>query len=424
MFVVITVFMMMIIAMELVPTIMASVFLPALYVLSGIADAPTVFSGWTQPIPFMLVGAFVLALGLKECGLLDRIAYGILAKTGGTYKGILLGIAAASIILSFLTSANADAIMVAFTFGICVALNLGCSKASSGIMMVGAIVCADVCLAVFKPANMSITLANAKVALGESFDIGWSEFLVHNWPWLIAVILFVLGLCKFWKPDVPFSGREYFQDEYQKLGKMTMQEKKGLVIALIILVLLLTAQVTGLNSQWILALVPWIMFLPGVNVATEKSLKDVKFPVVFFAVACISIGSVAAAIGIGGFVANALTPILNGIHNNFLLAGIVFVISTILNFFMTPFAMIGVAITPICTILNELGLSPYVGLYAFGLGVETVFLPYESVAFLLFYAFGSIRLRDFVKICAWKALFLGVWLLLVMVPYWNLIGIG
>ena len=81
-FFVVTLFMMIVIALELVPILMSAIFLPALYILLQIAPAETALSAWTKPLPFMLVGAFILAMGLAECGLLQRLAYGILAKTG------------------------------------------------------------------------------------------------------------------------------------------------------------------------------------------------------------------------------------------------------------------------------------------------------------------------------------------------------
>ncbi len=419
----ITLFMMLIIAMELVPVLMSAILLPAGYVLLGVADLSTAFSAWTKPLPYMLVGAFVLAMGLSECGLLQRIAYGILAKTGGTYRGILLGILAASLLLTFMTSGSADTVMVAFVFGICVALQLGNSKTAAGITMASAICCVDGCLFIFKPSNMSVLLSGAQSVLGEDYTITYAQFFLHNWPWIIALVLFVLGMCKFWKPDVPINGKEYFEQELKKLGKMSAREIKALVIAIIIVLLLLTAGVTGLTSEWILALVPWVMFLPGINVATEETIKGIKFPVIFFAAACMSIGFVAASLGVGPLITQAITPVISGLTNHWLLAGASALLGTVLNFLLTPLAMMGVGTAPIVTIFTNMGINPLLGMYSFYLACNLVFLPYESTAFLVFYSFGTVKLKDFVKICVAKAIFFLAWLLIVMVPYWSLLGI-
>ena len=422
-FFVITLFMMMVIAMELLPILMSAILLPAAYVLLGVADLSTAFGAWTKPLPYMLVGAFVLAMGLAECGLLKRIAYGILAKTGGTYRGILLGILVASLVLTFMTSGSADTIMVAFIFGICVALGLGTSKTSAGITMVAAICCIDGCLFIFKPSNMAVLLGGAQSVLGEDFTISYTQFFLHNWPWLIALVLFVLLMCKLWKPDVPINGKEYFVSEYQTLGKMTTREIKALIVSVVIILLLLTTSLTNFSGEWILALVPWVMFLPGVNVATEETIKGIKFPVIFFAAACMSIGFVAGSLGIGPLITRTITPVISSISNHWLLSGATTLFGTILNFLLTPMAMMGVGTAPICQVFTDLGINPLLGLYAFYLSCNFVFLPYESTAFLVFYSFGTVKLKDFVKICVIKAMFFLAFMMIVMVPYWRLIGI-
>lgn len=422
-FFIITLFMMIVIAMELVPILMSAIFLPALYILLQIAPAETALSAWTKPLPFMLVGAFILAMGLAECGLLQRLAYGILAKTGGTYRGILIGILGASLLLTFMTSGSADTVMVAFVFGICVALKLGNSKTAAGITMVSAICCVDGCLFIFKPSNMAVLIGGAQSALGESFNITYAQFFLHNWPWMIALILFVLLMCKFWKPDVPINGKQYFEEEYKKLGKMSSAEIKGLVIAVVIILLLLTTSITGFSGEWILALVPWVMFLPGIRVATEESIKGVKFPVIFFAVACMSIGFVAGSLGIGPLITQTITPLIGNLSNHWFFAGAAALLGTVLNFLLTPLAMMGVGTAPLVEILTGMGINPLLGLYAFYLSCNLVFLPYESTAFLVFYSFGTVKLKHFVQICLFKFIFFMLWMLIVMIPYWSLIGV-
>ena len=70
-----------------------------------------------------------------------------------------------------------------------------------------------------------------------------------------------------------------------------------------------------------------------------------------------------------------------------------------------------------------MGINPLLGLYAFYLSCNLVFLPYESTAFLVFYSFGTVKLKHFVQICAAKFIFFMLWMLVVMIPYWNLIGV-
>ena len=187
--------------------------------------------------------------------------------------------------------------------------------------------------------------------------------------------------------------------------------------------MLLTTNLTGFSGEWILALVPWVMFIPGISVATEESIKGVKFPVIFFAVACMSIGFVAGGLGIGPLITQTVTPLIEGLSNHWLFAGAAALLGTVLNFLLTPLAMMGVGTAPLVEIASSMGINPLLGLYAFYLSCNLVFLPYESTAFLVFYSFGTVKLKHFVQICAAKFIFFMLWMLVVMIPYWNLIGV-
>ena len=165
------------------------------------------------------------------------------------------------------------------------------------------------------------------------------------------------------------------------------------------------------------------MFLPGINVATDETIKGIKFPVIFFAAACMSIGFVAGSLGIGPLITRSITPMIGNLSNHWVFAGATSLLGTLLNFLLTPLAMMGVGTAPIVSILTEMGVNPLLGLYSFYLSCNLVFLPYESTAFLVFYSFGTVKLKDFVKICLAKFVFFLLWMLIIMLPYWHLIGV-
>ena len=190
-----------------------------------------------------------------------------------------------------------------------------------------------------------------------------------------------------------------------------------------VIILLLTTHLTGFSGEWILALVPWVMFLPGIRVATEEFIKGVKFPVIFFAAACLSIGFVAGSLGIGPLLTQPITPLIGGLSNHWLFAGAAALPGTLLNFLLAPLAIMGVGTAPLMELLTGMGISPLLGLYAFYLSCNLVFLPCESTAFLVFYSFGTVKLRHFVQICLAKFVFVLLWLLATMIPDWHLIGI-
>jgi len=70
-----------------------------------------------------------------------------------------------------------------------------------------------------------------------------------------------------------------------------------------------------------------------------------------------------------------------------------------------------------------LGLSPIPFAYAVSASTEAIIFPYEYVPYLIVFGFGMMSMKDFIKINILRSVvFFGGYLLL-LVPYWLLIGL-
>ena len=74
--------------------------------LSGLSTFQVAFSGFTSSTAILVLAALMFAEVVEESGLLKRIAYWCILKTGGSYVGILYGVVFAGIIITFMTSGN------------------------------------------------------------------------------------------------------------------------------------------------------------------------------------------------------------------------------------------------------------------------------------------------------------------------------
>ena len=54
---------------------------------------------------------------------------------------------------------------------------------------------------------------------------------------------------------------------------------------------------------------------------------------------------------------------------------------------------------------------------------DAVFLPYEYVPYLIAYSFGVISMQDFLKLSVMKFFVVLIGLLVLMLPYWLLVGL-
>lgn len=406
-------------AFEILPQMVASIILPLAYVLIGLAPSRAVFAPWSTFIPWMFMGGILSANVLESVGLLRRIAYWCIIKVGGTYNRILYGIMFAGIILNLLVPAQAVIPLAAFTFGICKALNLGQSKASAGIMLAGAMAALMPLFFFYNP-NFAVIQGAATSVYKD--QITWVMYFWHNLPAIAWSFFMIFLITRMFKPDKPIDAKDYIEGEYAKLGRMTMPEKKGIFVTVLLLVFLLTAQFHKINIGWGFALAGCMMYLPGINIGTEDDIKRIPFPLVFFVTACMSIGVVANVLGFGKILASTVMPMMQS-SGHVVTLGLVWFLSVAANFLMTPLAIWAAFSAPLAKLAMDLGIDPRAFFYAIFQGTDQILLPYEYILVLVFFSFGLITVKDFAKFFSVKMVLSIIFVAVVMVPWWNLIGL-
>lgn len=408
------------VAFELIDLMAVSMMFPVGYILMGLAPMESAYGAWLGTTPMVVIGGYMIANVMDRIGLLKRIAYWCILKVGGSYYGLLYGVLIAGCILNTATGGNAWVIMAAFTFGLCKTFDLGKTMDSALIMFVGALSAGASCVFIYTPYFLSILFSSAKLA-GVTYAPTWIEHFIQMLPYAVFILLLVFLLPKIYKPTKKLPGKEFFQKEYEALGKMSMDEKIGTGFMILLIIFMFTGSIHHMELDWAFIIIPWLMFVPGVKVANPDDVKNVDFSMVFFCVACLSIGNVSNYLGIGATVANLLIPILQPLSSN-VVVGAIYVIGVVLNFLLTPFAILGGFSEPIAQVAAGLGINPVGALYSLYVGADQVFLPYEYLSYLIFYAFGLMKMTDFIKLAATKTILASLVVFFVMIPWWHFMG--
>lgn len=422
-FFIVTLFAILLVAFDLVDSLIAAVVLFMGYYATGIVDAATVFSSWSNDVAWMIIGSLVFAAALNETGIMKRFAYSLILKLGGSYTKMLWAIYFVGVIISVLTSCNGFPLLAAIAFAICKGLgySLG-SKESNGIAL--AAMAGSVCpfAWLYNPINAGVGDAVLKL-INPDLSITWVSYLQISWPWFAFDLLWMILLTKvFFRSTGAGVKTEFFANELGKLGKITNAEKKALVLTVIIVLYMIIASFTGWKTAYGFSLIAWVVFLPGINLANSDTLKKVNFGVVFFTVACITIGSVGNALGVGELINTLVGPMLEHVSNIGFVGG-VWGISTVANFLLTPVACSTVLGVPLMQIGASLGVDPVATLFTIMMNTSNVFMPHENTAYLLFFAFGLMMMKDFIKYNAIRMVGHLVFMMAIIVPYWFLIGI-
>lgn len=203
---------------------------------------------------------------------------------------------------------------------------------------------------------------------------------------------------------------------------MSRDEKIGAAFTIALIVFMMTGNIHGIALDWGFIVLPWLMFFPGIRIATEEDVKGVDWSMVFFCIACLSIGTVSSYLGIGELVAKLLVPVLSDMNSSVVLVAI-YVLVAGLNFLLTPLAILAGFSEPIAQIAAGLGMNPVGAMYTMFMGADQVLLPYEYLTYMIFYSFGLIKLVDFMKILGFKMIAATVVLVAVMIPWWHIVGV-
>ena len=399
----------------------AGILMMLLYIMTGIAPSGTVFSAWTNDIPWYILATLLLVNILEDTTILKRIAYHCIILAGGTYTGIVFGITLTAILSIIIVPGTWTSMAVAaITLSIIKSLELPVGKASGGILMAGCHIASGF---VYSPSGIQMFLDMSKSVEGVvegSLNTNFIDFFIQDLPLVLLPFIMAFIITKLMKPEKPINGKAYFQQQLKDLGKMTTNDKKVLVILLVLLVYLLSNRWTHWNMLYGFLLAPIICYLPGIKVGKVEHFRKVNFNVIFFIVACLSIGTVAAACGAGNFIVNIITPMLSN-TGTFGFLVIVFVFGVIVNFLLTPMAAMS-SIAPLLTgVALGLGVSPMATTYAFYLGLDQLILPYEIGTYLIFFSMGYVSLKDFAKTSAVKMAVSTVFTIAIMIPWWMFV---
>lgn len=419
-FLAITVTAIMVFVFEQVNSTVVALALPVAYLLILKAPAEAVYKPWSMSILWMLIGGFLLAGVMERVGLLRRIAYKCILLTGASYQGIIWGIALAGVaIFLIMPNDNAAVPIAALAYGICVSLDLKKGPQSAGIMFAAA-------LAAMLPGcflfNTGIFML---FGLGETvtgtLTIGWLEYLYRCFPNALYYATLFFLIIKLFGKNASINGKNYFQTEYSNMGKMSDAEKRVLMDVFILMLFIFTNQFHHIDVLWGFAIIPLFMFLPGLKVADGEDLKNVNWNMIIFAAGCLSIGTVAGVMGFGEVISQAVVPLIEGKSFTFVLA-LVYVGYFILNFFMTPMAITVAFALPLAQVAIDIGMNPMALYMLMGNASDQILLPYEVVLWLVYFSFGMMGMKDFIKFMSVKTVVNAIFMFAVMVPWWKITG--
>ncbi|MFM9414043.1 SLC13 family permease [Peptococcus simiae] len=420
-FLIVTVFAILIIAFESLPKSVITILLPVSYILLGLADPQTAWFPWTMPTVWMIIGALLLVNALESSGLLMRISYHVILLVGGSYKGLILGLGAVGILLNIILFGNAYVMLVGLAYGLCHAMNLEkYSKEATGIFLAAAI--GGIIPAAFCYGSNILMLEGLGEPVVGAHRISYLSWTFLNIPVIFYYFCALLLILVLFRSQSSVDGKAYVKGKLAELGRMSVTEKKACAWLVILFAYIITAGFKGWDSTWAFVIVPALTIAPVIGCGTEKDVRRLDFTFILFIASCMSIGIVASALDFGSLVTSVAEPLTDNASPGIVVFAI-YGLNIILNFLLTPMAIMAGFTTTYLQIAQTLGINPYVIYSVISLGTDQILFPYEYALYMLYFSLGYIKMSDFIKYFGAKMLLCSVLLIIVIIPFWKLTGL-
>ena len=408
-------------AMDLLPKVVTAVMLCVFYILLGLAPASAVFGGpFSMAVPWLLLGGMIISKVFEQTPLLKRFSYWLIIKLGGSYRAMLYGLALSGVVISLLIP-NSGARVVLYatlTIGICNAVGAEKeTKLATAIMLAGLVASSNIS-PMFQTGKDTIILAEGFFEEAGLFMSWWEYFKMNGalfFAWGLVNVIIVEVL---FRPEKKIGSKKFFQEELAEMGKMEKGEIKMGIILLLVGVLLITQIV---EAQWSFLLCACICFLPGINLANEKMLKNINWSMIIFTACTIAIGNVAASVGADAWISDICMGLLSG-RGTVATYSLVWVVAVILNLFMTPLSAASAFIPALIDLTQQLGLNTFSITYMFLQGLQQIFFPFEISTMLLFYSFGYVSYKNITKYFITRMACNFVYMICICLPIWGLMG--
>jgi anion transporter len=409
---------------ELVYEAVVGILIPVLYILFNVCEPSVAFAGWLSSTPWITIGGLMVGSVFVSSGLVKRIAYKMLIITGGSLIGIVIGITITSIILTpIIPSVMAKvALMTPLVIGFCQVLGLEKKdKTASALMLV-------VFLALWSPKMAFVTASADSVmtagilAKHYAYTLSWmgwaKDMFIPALLWTLISVSLVFVL----KPEKIHLEKSYLMDQYNNLGPMTEREKKTIIMAVTLILLLATDSWHNIEATWIMVVIGTLSFFPGIGLSRTEDFNKLNFSIVFYLVGAVAIGNVTASLGVTQDIVRVITPIFAEQSSLFLIMSI-YVFSMFATLLLNPLALIATLMGPVADICGSLGYPSILGGYAMIMGFNQAIFPYQVGPLMLLYGFGYLKLSNLMKVMAVRIAVGLIFTALVTYPYWKLMGL-
>lgn len=418
---------------EAIPVGITGLLIPMLLVLGGAVDKfPKAASGFTTPVVFLCLAAFLFAALMQAAGLDRRIALSLLHKAKvKSVNGVIWAMFGANIVLSFIIpAANARAATllpvvngITKLFGDTPEEQAGKKAIVIQTLVYGSMISGMAIMTAHLPNLVLVGLFESELAL----NLSYFDWFKLQWPYLGMFVLTQWWVQHYFKTrNVGIQGGfQSVQNQYRELPKTSQTEWLILAVFAFIAIMWVTEDWHKIKSHNSALIGLAILFLPGLFGFKWKEVQDRTIWGTFLLLAgALSMSAAMGSSGLAQWLSDLIHPLAAG-HPWWMILLILMVGTHIIRLGMLSNVA---AITMLAPIL--IALAPKLGLHpvAFTMLVSDTdsfayILPTQITAAVIAYSSGTFSMADYAKV-GWVSVIIAIaYGILVMAPWYAFMGI-
>jgi len=408
--------------------IAATSLLPMVWLpLFGIVPMADATGTYADPIVFLFIGGFIIAVAIEHWRLHERIALAMIAAVGARPVALVGSFALASCLLSMWISNTATTMMlVPMALGVAKAIARSCGHdreqaapltAALVLMVAYGASIGGIGTPVGSPTNL--------VAMGylrkEGLDLGFAQWMIIALPLMVAMLL----AC-WWLLSRPLRGHaanpevgRMLGERRRALGPMATPERRVLAVFSLVALAWMFAPLlkkfdglSGLNDTAIAIAGALLLFaIPAGDAATPsrrlldwKTAERIPWGVALLFGGGLSVAAAMEAHGVSGWLGDALSGMrtLPPILVLLLLAALTVFASE----FMSNVATLAAFLPVVGAVSVATGLPPLVLVFCASMSASLAFMmPAGTAPNAIAYGTGAVKMRQMIRVGLWLNLF-------------------
>ncbi|WP_269411505.1 SLC13 family permease [Lentibacillus daqui] len=421
-------------ALEPIPLGLTSLIVLVLMLLFKVAETDMIFSGFSSPAIYLIVGGMMLAKAVNETPLARRITYKVLKKWGNHSKGLLGSILLIMQLQAFFIPATAVRTTLMLPISTMIIKTVDARPGSNLRKMI--------LLGIAFGGNISgtavMTAAIGNILTVELLDsyanikITYFQWFFYTFPlWLIlipAIWFLLLKVFPLTKKEQSFPMiKNEMEVKLKELGSISGQEFRCILILIFIVILWSTEPLHGLHPSIPAIIGVILMTLPGIGCAQWANVVKINYNTVLLTSVTLSMGYTLIDSGAANTISEYLSLdwVLSFVKNPLLAVIFIAILTQLFHKLISNVSTAVVTLVPIViSIAANANVDPMI--LGFTAGLTSLYgfiLVVETMPNLLVHSSGMIDQKDFLKPGLYATIVSTVAIIIMACTWWRWIGL-